>query len=208
MEEEARFFFGRGCHVVVPTYRGYGTSEGSPSRQALLEDAQATIDYCMDHWTLGESRLLIFGWSMGGALACHMAAQNPNAVHGIIILNTWDIFEHVQQHFWPARPFPFSFRDKWDNSDAIRRLGPDTSILIINACNDEIVPPNSGVQNLIAAQSRPTSPTTISRSMPTSGGHGTLLPILRYFDMQGLTNAGSDDCRVFQYLSTFTGHDR
>ncbi|KAF8314423.1 alpha/beta-hydrolase [Clavulina sp. PMI_390] len=172
MEQYARYFFRKGCHVVIPTHRGYGTSEGSPSQKALLEDAQAAIDYCMDHWTLRGTKLLIFGWSMGGAVACHIAAKNPNATNALIILNTWDTFKHVQQYFWPARPFPLSFRDKWDNLEAIKSLGPNTSILILNSRDDGIVPPDSSVQNLLAARSRPVNPATVNHSMLTFGDHG------------------------------------
>jgi hypothetical protein len=68
----------QGWSVLAVDYRGYGTSDGEPSEEGLYMDAQAAFDHAL---SLGvpPARLTIVGFSMGTAVASHLAGENRAA---------------------------------------------------------------------------------------------------------------------------------
>lgn len=78
-------------HIFMLSYRGYGHSEGSPSEKGLMVDAQTALDYILNHATLGKTKILLYGQSIGGAVAISLAFANQEnqSVAGLIIENTF-----------------------------------------------------------------------------------------------------------------------
>ncbi|KAF8314421.1 alpha/beta-hydrolase [Clavulina sp. PMI_390] len=168
-------FVAEGCHVVVPTYRGYGSSEGSPSGHGLKQDAQAALDYILGHEMLRSTRIVIFGYSLGGAVASYLASKNPNVAKALIIANAWDTLPHlIWQNIKLGIPFIPFLTTRWESDKAIKKVGPDTSILIMNGQDDQVVPPNSHIRNGRAADSRSTNPGVINRTKVLPGDHASL----------------------------------
>ena len=86
------------CNVFMVEYRGYGNSEGEPSQEGLIMDAEAAIEY-LRHGRASStvaggggagaearnvpdidlSRIHLFGRSLGGAVALHLAAADADA---------------------------------------------------------------------------------------------------------------------------------
>ena len=73
-----RFFLTKNINVMLWNYRGYGRSrkENScfnvPSPQNIEEDSEAVLRYCRQ--TLGvRGKIGVYGRSMGGVSACHLA---------------------------------------------------------------------------------------------------------------------------------------
>lgn len=64
-----------GVNVLIFDYRGYGRSEGKPSEKGTYEDAETAWRYLTE--TRGESpdRIVIFGRSLGGAVAIELAKR-------------------------------------------------------------------------------------------------------------------------------------
>lgn len=62
------------------SYRGYGQSEGSPSQPGIMQDAQAALDHVLGRADVNSSRIVVMGRSLGGAVAIHLAASNPDKV--------------------------------------------------------------------------------------------------------------------------------
>ena len=69
--------------VLLLSYRGYGHSEGAPSEAGIRRDAQAALDYVRARPDLDPLRVVLFGRSLGGAVAVALAAANPGAVSGL-----------------------------------------------------------------------------------------------------------------------------
>ncbi len=63
-----------GLNVFVFDYRGYGGSEGVPSRMGMVDDSLAAIDYVLSRNDVDENRIVLFGQSMGGQLAITAAS--------------------------------------------------------------------------------------------------------------------------------------
>lgn len=71
----AEFYQESGASMLAANFRGYGgSSDCQPSEQTLLEDAQAMLQYLLD---LGypEDKIIIHGFSMGGAVAGKIQAH-------------------------------------------------------------------------------------------------------------------------------------
>jgi len=62
-----------GCNVLLVEYRGYGKSTGTPSEQGLYLDVKAAITFIKYHVELNESPIILFGRSLGGAVAIQAA---------------------------------------------------------------------------------------------------------------------------------------
>lgn len=79
------------CNVLMLEYRGYGSSTGSPDERGLLIDAQAGLDYIRARKDLKQTKIVVYGQSIGGALAIQLVAgnQGDGRVAGLIVENTF-----------------------------------------------------------------------------------------------------------------------
>lgn len=108
------------------SYRGYGSSEGSPSENGLKMDAKAALAYARDRTdVLDVSRLYLFGRSIGGACALAVA-ETPDAqrmLRGVVVENTFTSIDDMIDHIMPALRFvkPLN-RNKWNSLDGIRKV--------------------------------------------------------------------------------------
>lgn len=66
---------GEGYSVFLFDYRGYGLSEGTPSRAGAVADGVAAIAYVRSRGDVDRGRLAVFGQSLGGALAIAALAR-------------------------------------------------------------------------------------------------------------------------------------
>jgi fermentation-respiration switch protein FrsA (DUF1100 family) len=80
-----------GCNVLMLQYRGYGLSTGTPNEKGLAIDAQTGLDYIRSRSELKDSKIVIYGQSLGGAVAIGLAAKNSEekGIAGIILENTF-----------------------------------------------------------------------------------------------------------------------
>lgn len=63
----------QGYEVLMMDYRGYGKSSGSPDEETLYADAALVYNWAKDK-TMDED-IILYGRSMGAAIATHLAAQ-------------------------------------------------------------------------------------------------------------------------------------
>ena len=61
-------------------YRGYGHSEGQPNEEGLMRDADAVIAYLTAHPEIAGSRIVLYGQSLGGAVALYAAEKHADKV--------------------------------------------------------------------------------------------------------------------------------
>lgn len=80
-----------GCNVLMLQYRGYGLSTGNPNEKGLMIDAQTGLDYIRQRHELRGTRIVLYGQSLGGAVAIGLAARNQRQgdVAGIVLENTF-----------------------------------------------------------------------------------------------------------------------
>ncbi len=65
----------RAWSVFCFDYRGYGQSEGEPTRQGTVDDAHAALDCVLGRGDVDGERVVMFGQSLGGAIATVVTGQ-------------------------------------------------------------------------------------------------------------------------------------
>lgn len=125
---------GLGLDVLLLEYRGYGLSEGRPSEAGLYRDARAAYKAATDRGLL-PNRILLFGESLGSAVALQLALEQPCA--GVVLETPFLSVPALARKYYPIVP-GFVIRSRFDNEKKIARL--TIPKLLIAAGDDEIVP--------------------------------------------------------------------
>jgi uncharacterized protein len=123
--------------IVGVNYRGYGTSEGKPGEPALTADALAIYDAVAKRDDVNPHRIVVFGRSLGTAIATHLAAARP--VAGAILVSPFDSMTAIGKLHYPWLPVSLLLRHRFDAvPDAKRSAMP---LLAIVGGSDSIIPP-------------------------------------------------------------------
>ncbi len=120
--------------IVAFHYRGYRPSTGSPSAEALLEDAPLVYDFAVSR--IHPDRTLAVGFSIGSGVAAGLAGDRP--VDGLIMVTPFDSLKAVASDLYPFLPVAILFRNDMDAAAALKRS--KVPVAIIAAERDEIVP--------------------------------------------------------------------
>jgi len=130
-----------GLNVLTVDYRGYGDSSGAPTEKGLNLDADAVLDYALNHPKLKGSPLIAFGRSLGGAVAVSLAERRPDRIAAVVVENTFLSIAAMVDALMPGIAFAKNLvlRIGWDSHDKIQRL--KCPIMFISGENDSLVPP-------------------------------------------------------------------
>ncbi len=162
-----------GCNIFMVEYRGYGDSQDcKPTEQGLKLDAEAAYNYLLninnnitgtaagtaESGAIDTSKIFIFGRSLGGAVAFHLAKyieqqqqlntnSNTNTntspsppLKGIIVENTFTSISKMVDTLMPAiAPLKFLvLRMDWNSENIAPIL--NTPVLYLAGQRDELVP--------------------------------------------------------------------
>ncbi|MFD0861970.1 alpha/beta hydrolase [Sungkyunkwania multivorans] len=120
--------------VVVWDYRGYGKSTGERTIEAMLEDGQLFYNYCKSLYP--ESDIVLWGRSLGGAFASHIARNNDPKK--LILESTFTEIEDVAKRRYGFLPIDILLRYPFQNIENIEGITADT--YIIHGNEDALVP--------------------------------------------------------------------
>lgn len=126
-----------GFDVLLFDYRGYGHSEGTPTREGLVADACAAIDLALTH---EPRRTLVFGHSLGGAIAILAAAERP-AVRALVVESSFPRWRDAARAQAPALAWlvPWLVSGGREPIDALPRIA-GRPLLIVHGDADHILP--------------------------------------------------------------------
>jgi alpha-beta hydrolase superfamily lysophospholipase len=74
-----------GFQVMVFDYQGFGKSEGKVSQENVLEDGIAALHYIKQREDVKNTKLILFGQSLGGHLSCVVAAREQKWIDALVI---------------------------------------------------------------------------------------------------------------------------
>lgn len=131
-----------GCNVLTVSYRGYGHSTGKPSEGGLRIDSQTVLDHLLQHPTLSQVPIIIYGQSLGGAVAIDLVSRNPSSISALILENTFMSIPALVKG-WPNPIGSLSFlcSQRWPSLDRMRSIAPDIPILMLSGDKDAVIPP-------------------------------------------------------------------
>ncbi|XP_068618494.1 protein ABHD13 [Battus philenor] len=139
------FYHQLNINILMVEYRGYGLSEGVPSEYGLYIDAQAAIDYILQRSDLDRNKIMLFGRSLGGAVAIDLASriEYRNKIWALVVENTFTSIPDMAQIIlrWKCLKWLPKFCHK-NKYMSIKKMGQVlTPTLIICGSNDALVPP-------------------------------------------------------------------
>lgn len=125
-----------GLNVFIFDYRGYGLSGGVPSEQGLFRDAGAAWRYLVDVRGFDESDIIIFGRSLGGAVAANLASRVQAG--GVILESTFSSARDFAREAFPLLSRLVVLRFEFDS--AARLESVTSPLLVLHSPEDEIMP--------------------------------------------------------------------
>jgi len=130
-----------GFNLFVFDYRGYGKSEGQPSRKGVYEDSVAALEYIKSRTDIDQEKIIVFGQSLGGANAvCVLGKNKFDGIVGIAIESAFSSYKSIaMDHVRLLKPFAyFLIGNKLSPKKHVGDISP-TPLLIIHGTNDEVV---------------------------------------------------------------------
>ncbi|MBP5973965.1 alpha/beta hydrolase [Brasilonema sp. CT11] len=150
----AHWFHQLGLSVLLIDYRGFGRSEGDfPNESRVYQDAATAWNYLVYQQKIPPSNILIYGHSLGGAIAIDLALKSPNAA-GLVVESSFTSLRKVlayRNNFWMF-PVDLILRQHFDSIRKVPNL--KMPVLFIHGTDDVIVPAFMS-QDLYAAAAEP-----------------------------------------------------
>lgn len=153
-------FSGLDYNSFIFDYRGYGKSSGSPSESGTYQDASAAWRYLTEEKAIPPSEIVLFGESLGGAIAAWLATQHePRA---LVLASTFTSVPDLAAQLYPFLPVRLLARFQYSTIDYLQSI--TCPVLVAHSPQDEIVPFSHG-QALFQAASSP------KQFLRLQGGH-------------------------------------
>ena len=129
-----------GFSVLLLSYRGYGKSDGDfPSEESVYADAETGWNYLVTERKFAPASVFIYGHSLGGAVAIHLASNHSDA-GGIIVEGTFTSIAEMARLNPPYRILPLDLIIN-QRFDSVKKVGYlDLPVLYIHGKSDETVP--------------------------------------------------------------------
>ena len=130
-------FTKRGYDVFILEYRGYGKSSGTPDETKFYQDAQLAYDWAVKKYP--PSQIIIYGRSLGSAVASHLAVDND--FHFLILETPFDNVETLFKMRSPGGFLPLTIKSKFPNDEHLTKI--NQPIYIFLGTKDQVVPNHS-----------------------------------------------------------------
>lgn len=158
--DSVQMFHRLGYSTLIFDYRGYGNSGGAPSEEGTYRDAEAAWNYLTGQQHIPSCRIVLFGESLGGAVAAWLAArQQPGA---LVIASGFTSVPDLGQQLYPFLPVRWLARIRYDTRAYLRAVA--APVLVAHSPDDEIIPYAHG-RTLFAAANPP------KQFLELAGGH-------------------------------------
>ena len=149
-----------GVNVLAPEYRGFGGVDGVPTEAGLGEDARRAYAYLREVRHVDARRIVIYGWSLGSAVAVTLASRVEEAA--VILEAAPASVVEVGQRRYPYFPIRLLIRNPFESILRIDKIG--APVLFLHSPEDETIPIAEG-RRLFEAAVQP------KQFVEVSGGH-------------------------------------
>ena len=149
-----------GLNVFAPEYRGFGGLEGAPTEASVTADARHGYDYLRQRLGIPAERIVIYGWSLGSAIAVNTAAEVPAGA--VILEGAPASLVAIGERQYPWMPIRFVMRNPFESILKVRQI--HAPILFLHSPEDAVIPIEEG-RRLFAAAREP------KQFVEIAGGH-------------------------------------
>ena len=146
--------------TLIVDYRGYGKSTGAPSEEGTYRDALAAWRHLTEGRGARPADIVIFGESLGGAVASWLAARH--APRALVLTSTFTSATDLGAQVYGFLPVRLISRFSYDNLSNLKSI--KSPVLIAHSRDDDIIPFAHG-QKLFATAGEP------KQFLEMRGGH-------------------------------------
>ena len=122
--------------IIGVSYSGYGYSEGAPDEDQLAIDSEAAYSYLRAEYDASPSQIMVFGESLGGAIATRLAAKH--ALPLLALDSTFSSITDVAQHHYRWLPIRILMKNRFPTSAYAKKFNGTT--IQTHGTDDQIVP--------------------------------------------------------------------
>ncbi len=156
--------------VLAFDYPGYGKCDGAPSEAGCYAAADAAYEFLTQTQQVPGKRVLLYGESLGGAVAVDVASRRPH--RALILASTFTSFPDLAQEKYPFFPGRWLVRNQFRSAEKLRNCpGP---VFIGHGTDDTLIPFGHG-ERLFAAANGP-------KEFVTMQGIGHEAPTAEFFE--------------------------
>ena len=149
-----------GYNTFILDYRGYGESSGVPSESGTYRDAQAAWQYVTVKKGIAPSEIVLFGESLGGAVAAWLATRKEPGL--LVLVSAFTSVPDMGAKLYPFLPVRLLSRFDYDTLEYLKAV--TCPVFVAHSPQDEIVPFTQG-QALYEAAPAP------KQFLELQGGH-------------------------------------
>lgn len=131
--DEFTEFRKRGIGVLLPEFRGYGRSGGSPGQRDIAADMRKFYQWLLARPDVDGKKIVYFGRSLGGGVACQLAKDHAPAA--LILQSTFVSLKEMSGRFLVPS---FLLKHPFDNGKVVADLR--CPICIIHGQWDTVIP--------------------------------------------------------------------
>ncbi|HET7668830.1 MAG TPA: alpha/beta fold hydrolase [Burkholderiales bacterium] len=141
----------QGFNVLALDYRGYGRSGGSADLPGIMLDIDAAMRVLLERPEVRRDGLIVFGQSLGAALAIHSVANSSHRQHvrAVVADSPFADYRQVVREkmagFWLAWPFQWlpalTVNNDYSPRKSVAALSP-IPLLLLRGERDGVVPPH------------------------------------------------------------------
>ena len=139
-----------GYNTLLFDYRGYGQSSGTPSETGTYIDAQAAWRYLIDIKKIESTQIVLFGESLGGAVATWLAVSERPGL--LVLASTFTSIPELASEIYPFLPVRWISRFEYNTLETLRSV--TCPVFIAHSPQDEIIPFRHG-QRLLQVATEP-----------------------------------------------------
>jgi len=135
-------------NIFIFDYRGYGRSAGSISEEGSYRDGVAALDFVRQQLGVEAKSLIIFGRSLGAAVAAEVALRFP--CRGLILETPFTSIRDMAKTVFPVLPIGPLLQTRYDVVEKVGRI--KVPLLVLHGDHDDVVPYEQGKKVFAAAR--------------------------------------------------------
>jgi len=168
-------FMEKGFGLLAVSWRGFGTSEGAPSKSGLYNDARAALDYLKSK-NVNEKNIVLYGESLGTGVASKMAVEHKAAA--VILEAPYTSIANRAQELYPLIPVKWMLKDNFNSIKLIPNI--EEPLLILHGEDDMVIPPSHG-KKLFSLAKSPKKLVIFPHNSHFNGNHREIADLIKEF---------------------------
>lgn len=141
-----------GVSVMAPEYRGFAGLDGVPTESSLTVDARTAYRYLLSTRGVSPSRIVVYGWSLGSAVAVDLASSVDEAA--VVLEGAPASLVDIGRDRYPFFPIRLLMRNPFDSIRKVDEI--HSPMLFLHSPEDSVIPIAEGRRLYDAARAEKT----------------------------------------------------